>query len=403
MAAKYLFAVAVAIVVHALPQGGAPSGSPIGADCTFHEDHWDCVTPCATVTRTRLGIDATITDWPAWQTSMNSVYSTPGISWSGSTVFVHTSVYHYPGGSFTGYGVFDSHAVTRAGYNIVSELITTTSCQPTVTPGPSPTESYGWHCDGPRTSDGQHTTAPADEECEAHDDHWHCPPGVSEPTTVPGQPSSTFTPPTLESTSQPIEEECEAHDDHWHCPPGAPEPTSLPKQGPTASAPPAIASTTQAIDEECGAHNGHWHCPPGVPEPTSLPPADAPEQTSSDLHSSECEAGGDRWRCSSRIAKPTTDLPSFSVSELPPSTTFEKDCEPHGGDQHCLEHMPEPTSLSGSFSGTVIEGSPELIDSTSSPTAITSPTPGNFQSGASSIKPFPLMLVSLLVMVLCYR
>lgn len=109
-----LFAVALCSLGQTLPQGGVLFGSPTDADCTYdiktshtfatltclhhsyHEDHWDCATPCAKVIRTRLAIDATLTDWPSWLTSMNSAYSTSGVPWSGSTVFIHTSQYAYP-------------------------------------------------------------------------------------------------------------------------------------------------------------------------------------------------------------------------------------------------------------------------------------------------------------------
>lgn len=160
----------------ALPQGtGTIPPSPTGAECTyvsvfhsvpliwripssfltetrFHEDHWDCITPCETVVSTRLAIDATVTDYAEWLTSMNNEYSTSGISWSGSRVFIHTSIYEYPGGSFTGYGVYDSHALTRAGYSIITEQVTTTTCPPTsATLPPSPTGSdcspHGDHCE----------------------------------------------------------------------------------------------------------------------------------------------------------------------------------------------------------------------------------------------------------------
>lgn len=42
------------------------------------------------------------------------------------------------------------------------------------------------------------------DECTPHDDHWHCPPGVPEPTTPPGQveptPTTTAGPTPAEST-----------------------------------------------------------------------------------------------------------------------------------------------------------------------------------------------------------
>jgi hypothetical protein len=67
---------------------------------------------------------------------------------------------------------------------------------------------------------------------------------------------------------------CEPHDDHWHCPSGVPEPT----------APPA-ATATKGDDHEatatiCEPHDDHWHCPSGVPEPTT-PPGTSASMTSS--------------------------------------------------------------------------------------------------------------------------
>ena len=117
----------------------------------FHQDHWDCVTPCSTITSTRLAIDATVSNYTEWLDSMNSHWSTPGVSWSGSRVFVHTGIETYDGGSFTGYGIYDSHALTRAGYSITTEQVTTTTCPPTsVSLPPSPTGSdcspHGDHC-----------------------------------------------------------------------------------------------------------------------------------------------------------------------------------------------------------------------------------------------------------------
>jgi hypothetical protein len=108
---------------------------------SWHLDHWDCAAPCSTVTNTRLAIDATITDYPSWLESMNLAHSTSGVPFSGTRVFVHTSVYEYPGGSFTGYGVYDSHALTRAGYSVIDEEVVTTTCPPSTTFSlpPSPT------------------------------------------------------------------------------------------------------------------------------------------------------------------------------------------------------------------------------------------------------------------------
>ena len=105
------------------------------------------------ITSTRLAIDATITDYRSWLSSMNSAYSTSGVSLSGTDrVFVHTTLETYPGGSFTGYFTYDAHALTEAGYAIITETTTSTSCSPETTPTlpPSPTGSdcspHGDHC-----------------------------------------------------------------------------------------------------------------------------------------------------------------------------------------------------------------------------------------------------------------
>jgi len=117
---------------------------------SFHEDHWDCVTPCSTITSTVLAIDATITSYAEWLSSMNSEYSTSGVPWSGDRVFVHTSVITGDFDPFTGYGVYDSHALTRAGYTVIPGYITTTKCPTTASLPPSPTGSdcspHGDHC-----------------------------------------------------------------------------------------------------------------------------------------------------------------------------------------------------------------------------------------------------------------
>jgi hypothetical protein len=80
------------------------------------------------------------------------------------------------------------------------------------------------HCDEPTEtgmgSSGGSATATA--TCEPHDDHWHCPPGVPEPTTPPAATA------TEEDDHEATATTCEPHDDHWHCPSGVPEPTSPP-------------------------------------------------------------------------------------------------------------------------------------------------------------------------------
>ncbi|KAK4176266.1 hypothetical protein QBC36DRAFT_187916, partial [Triangularia setosa] len=196
-----------------------------------------------TRTRIQLGIDATITDYPEFLSSMDQHWSTSGVLFSGTDrVIVYTSLEVFPGGSFTGYYTYDIHALRSAGYTIATSTQESVLCTPTWTPsGPASSSAVG--------------------ECEAHahGDHWHCPPGVAEPTTLPSPSSAPH--PTVPSSG-----ECEAHDDHWHCPPGVPEPTTPPSLSPTAH-------TTVSSSGECEAHGDHWHCPDGVPEPTTPPPS----------------------------------------------------------------------------------------------------------------------------------
>ncbi|KAF3359926.1 hypothetical protein VdG1_01616 [Verticillium dahliae VDG1] len=139
MARSWTAPLLMAGLAAALPQGTPVAPSPSGQDCTWHEDHWDCLAPCETVTTTRLAIDATVTDWDAFRSSMDAEHSTSDVPFTGSSVFVHTSLYTYPGGSFTGYQLYDSHALTRAGFSITTELVAETSCPTTFTLPPSPT------------------------------------------------------------------------------------------------------------------------------------------------------------------------------------------------------------------------------------------------------------------------
>ena len=105
---------------------------------------------------TRLGLaETTLTNYPEWLTSMNSAHSTSGVPFSGTRVYVHTSVYSLTNGVvFTGYGIYDSNALTKAGFSITTTLSTITACPTTAssTPAlpPSPTGSdctpHGDHC-----------------------------------------------------------------------------------------------------------------------------------------------------------------------------------------------------------------------------------------------------------------
>ncbi|KAJ4348002.1 uncharacterized protein N0V89_009374 [Didymosphaeria variabile] len=118
--------------------------------------------------------------------------------------------------------------------------------------------------------------------CEPHEDHWHCPSGVAEPTTPPAESAETGASATATaavstavsasaSTTEAAATACEPHGDHWHCPSGVAEPTT----------PPAATATGEDHDEDehdheataatCEPHGDHWHCPSGVAEPTTLP------------------------------------------------------------------------------------------------------------------------------------
>ncbi|KAI9375029.1 hypothetical protein BJX61DRAFT_209306 [Aspergillus egyptiacus] len=251
---------------------------------------------------TWIGLETPIPNYHEWSASMDSTYSELPATGVSATVF--TTVVNHGGQTITAYGFYDSNHLSSEGYEVLTELVTTTEpCEPSVTLPPSPTGSdcspHGdhWHCE-PTTPPSSETEPPTEEECEPHGDHWHCPPGVPEPTTPP--PSET---------EPPAEEECEPHGDHWHCPPGVPEPTTPP---PAETEPPA--------EQECEPHGDHWHCPPGVPEPTDPPAAESPTPTGSP--SEECEPHGDHWHCPSGVPEPTTPPPSETdSSEEAPETS----------------------------------------------------------------------------------
>ncbi|KAK4198870.1 hypothetical protein QBC40DRAFT_330129 [Triangularia verruculosa] len=254
-------------VATALPQAVTPS--PTGQ-------------ACSTRTRTQLGIEATITNYPEFLSSMDQHWSTSEVPFSGTDrVVVYTSLETFDGGSFTGYYTYDIHALRSAGYSITTSTQEIVSCTPT---SGSSSSVVG--------------------ECEPHGGHWHCPPGVPEPTT----------PPSLEpTTAQPVPStgKCEPHGDHWHCPPGVAEPTNPPS-------PSSTGDHTAPSTGECEPHGDHWHCPPGVAEPTAPPPSSpAPQSTTS--RPEECEPHGDHWHCPDGMPGPTTPLVSPSVTLSPAS------------------------------------------------------------------------------------
>ncbi|KMP00029.1 hypothetical protein CIRG_00171 [Coccidioides immitis RMSCC 2394] len=263
-------------------------------------DHGDCSSLCTT-TSSWTGIATSVSDFGAFKSSLDAKYGTEPSS--GDRIPVHTTAFSFPGaGYITAYGYYNSKALSSAGYKIISGVTTITGpCEPTATLPPSPTGSACEpHGHPPRDN------TPGDDECEPHGDHWHCPPGVPEPTT-----STTASQPT----NGPPADECEPHGDHWHCPPGVPEPTTPP---------PASQPTNSAPAGECEPHGDHWHCPPGVPEPTT-PPRSSPSQTNGPP-ADECEPHGDHWHCPPGVPEPTTPPPASQPTNSAPAG----ECEPHG-------------------------------------------------------------------------
>ena len=96
---------------------------------------------CKTTTTTQIGIDTTVADLQAFQSSMDAKYGKSGGEITGNTVFIHTSLYTYPGGSFTGYGIYESDALKSEGFNFVTHTVTETSCEPTETTQSEPAET----------------------------------------------------------------------------------------------------------------------------------------------------------------------------------------------------------------------------------------------------------------------
>lgn len=111
----------------------------------------------STRTRTTLGLSGTtITNYDAFLNSMNEHHSTSGVPFSGTRVWVWTSVITAENGAiFTGYGIYDSNALTKAGFSITTRIITTTSCATATSTSqplpPSPTGNncapHGDHCE----------------------------------------------------------------------------------------------------------------------------------------------------------------------------------------------------------------------------------------------------------------
>lgn len=113
--------------------------------------------PCVTETVPRLGVDTTVSDFRGLLTSLNSEYSTSGVTFAGPEVPIYTSTLTFGDGFEQPITIrYDSSALSDAGFTVTSGFATSVSC-PTVsttpTLPPSPTGSI----------------------CSPHDDHCTCP------------------------------------------------------------------------------------------------------------------------------------------------------------------------------------------------------------------------------------
>ncbi|CAI6096044.1 unnamed protein product [Clonostachys chloroleuca] len=112
-----------------------------------------CQSECSAITKTSYAVATTVTDISSFRSSLNSRFSTPGISWSGARVpYYSTLLTGGNGVPYTGIYYYDSHVLSSAGYEVISAPHTTISCPPTTTPTlpSSPTGSVcsplGDHC-----------------------------------------------------------------------------------------------------------------------------------------------------------------------------------------------------------------------------------------------------------------
>ncbi|KAB5576629.1 hypothetical protein GE09DRAFT_904847, partial [Coniochaeta sp. 2T2.1] len=205
-----------------------------------------------TTTTTHVGINTVIGNPEAFKSSLDAKYSKSGAPIT-NTVFVHTSVYTYPGGSFTGYGIYESGALASEGYDFVTRTVTETSCETTEPPKTEP------HDHDDHDHSDELPVSPTGSICTPHGDHWHCHPS----TTAPNASGVTSSQPTAT---------CEPHGDHWHCPSGMPEPTNKPGDDDHEHGDEHDDEHNHPQDQTtCEPHGDHWHCPSGVPEPTFMP------------------------------------------------------------------------------------------------------------------------------------
>ncbi|OAQ96607.1 hypothetical protein LLEC1_06435 [Akanthomyces lecanii] len=114
------------------------------------------------------------------------------------------------------------------------------------------------------------TTSSATATCEPHEDHWHCPAGVPQPSLNPdGSPN----PKATQGSSDDNDHDHDHDHDHSHD-------HDTDSHSATASATASSNSTSTAAATTgpggCTPHNDHWHCPSGVPKPTTPPPGYTP-------------------------------------------------------------------------------------------------------------------------------
>jgi hypothetical protein len=106
-----------------------------------------------TQTVTSLGIDYTVSNYSSWSSALSVVQGTAPTS--STRIAVRTNTLNFPGlGLITAYNFADSHVLTSAGYQIITNTYTVTGACPTTTATlpPSPTGSicspHGDHCTG---------------------------------------------------------------------------------------------------------------------------------------------------------------------------------------------------------------------------------------------------------------
>lgn len=271
--------------------------------------------------------------------------------------------YNFEAGTFSGYDVaissltttfildtsttvmtitlwYDSNVISSEGLEVITQTETVTTCTDVgATSAP--------------------TSAAPTGTCEPHDDHWHCPPGVPEPSFPPPQPSGEPTGTTATTGPAPSQtgdhdhdddEECTAHDDHWHCPPGVEEPPFPPGGGPgdEDDHDHDHGHDHDGEGEECTAHDDHWHCPPGVEEP-SYPPGGEPggdhdhdhdHDHDNDAEEGECTAHDDHWHCPPGVSEPSTP-----PAPAPPATTAPPASAPAAGES--TSFVPAPATTTG--------------------------------------------------------